>query len=192
MIKPLAFALSLFTFYGAAIGSAQIYFPRSPFPRPYPPQSRYDSDPNSSPVELGAYVAVGGGTFAAGEAGLYGQWNRTGLCPGLDLRIQGNVSELHGALVGPRLAYKPSGSLHAFHPYVEALFGPNEYPRSSNLLTAYPASYRGVTSAAVFGLDGDLTPHLRFRLIEFSKEVFSGRSDTNPYTITTGIVLHMP
>jgi hypothetical protein len=192
MTRPLAFLITLFALiFAQPIPSpAQIYFSRIPYPRPYPPPP--DPDPDSSPVEVGSYVAVGGGKVAVGAAGLYGQWNRRGLCPGLDLRLQGNSSYLHGALVGPRLAYKPSGDLHAFHPYIEALFGPNEYPRPATPFNSYLPSYRGITSAVVIGLDGDLTPHVRFRIVEYTRETFTGLAGANPYTVTTGIVLHLP
>ncbi len=49
-----------------------------------------------------------------------------------------------------------------------------------------------LTSAAVIGIDLDSNEVFRWRVIEFSKETFSGVAGVNPYTITTGIVLHLP
>lgn len=192
MTKPFGLLLTLLAFVllNPATAKTQIYYP--PYPYPHPPHHRPDPNPHPSPVEVGGYVAAGGGSVAIGAVGLYSQWNRTGFCPGLDLRLQGNTGNLHGALVGPRLAYQSKGQFRDFHPYVEALFGPNEFPRPSTPGIAFPPSYRGVTSAAIIGVDLDSNEVFRWRVIEFSRETFSGLAGVSPYTITTGIVLHLP
>lgn len=122
---------------------------------------------------------------------MYGQWTRGGFSPGLDLRWQGNDSYLHGVLAGPRLSYRSDGNLRSFHPYVEALFGPNQF--SSSLPGYDPAAVKtGVTSMGAIGLDVDYTPTIRWRVLEYTKGYFSGGGGLQPYTLSTGIVLHLP
>jgi hypothetical protein len=128
-------------------------------------------------------------------AGAYAQWNRYGLCPGLDLRIQGNQSQLHGYLVGPRAAYQPRGSLRPFRLYAEGLFGKNEVsdsPATGNLFTAPSTEHVGVTRSIVIGLDLHTGTVFDWRVIEFSKGDFTGLPGSYPQSITTGIVLHLP
>jgi len=185
----------------AARASSQIYFPPPVFYPPYPgPRPfRPPSEPVRYPVEIGEYVTVGGaanstpgtqGAYAAGTVGLYAQWNRYGLCPGLDLRIQGNSSQLHGYLVGPRVVYQPRGKLNPFRPYAEALFGKNETPYNTANQTF--SSITGTTRAFAIGLDLHSDSAFAWRVIEFTKGDFTGIPGSHPQTITTGIVLHLP
>jgi len=131
-----------------------------------------------------------------GAIGLYAQWNRYGLCPGLDLRLQGNGSHLHGYLVGPRVAYQPrSESLRPFRLYAEGLFGKNEVtysPDTSGLFTIPATEHIGVTRSIVIGLDFHVTAPFDWRVIEFSKGDFTGLPGSYPQTLETGILFHFP
>lgn len=136
--------------------------------------------------------------YPVGAIGLYAQWNRYGLCPGLDLRIQGNGSHLHGYLVGPRVAYQPrSERLRPFRLYAEALFGKNEVtytPSTSDIYPPIPAlrEYVGTTRSIVIGLDLHVTAPIDWRVLEFSKGDFSGLPGSYPQTLQTGILFHFP
>lgn len=70
---------------------------------------------------------------------LYGQWNRYGFCPGLDVRVQGNTGDVHGYLVGPRVAYQPRGRMNPFRLYAEGLFGKNEVPDYAAITSLTPS-----------------------------------------------------
>ena len=207
MNKRLSFGLliPLLAVSTAMKGSAQIYFPPVFYP-PFGSPRQYNPppDPKDSPVEIGGYATVGGtvdqtppphsGAFA-GSAGIYAQWNRFGLCPGLDLRIQGNQNDLHGYLAGPRVAFQPKGSLRPFRLYAEGLFGKNEitYYAPSDAVFTGPAIDRvGVNRSIVVGLDLHMDSAFGWRVIEFSKGDFTGLSGSHPQTIMTGIVVHFP
>jgi hypothetical protein len=218
MRRPSVIALLLFVAwcFAAANCSAQIFFPLpypGPYLRPYPhPYRPAYVDPSNTepPVEIGGYVGLGGvldetsqsySGGIAGLAGIYGQWNRNGWCPGLDARLQGNNEDLHGGLFGPRLAYKPEGVLSDFHPYIELLAGPNELPQNAiNPATIISPgsgsptlpSRRGVLVTGAIGLDVNYGTHVRWRVIEFTKGTFTGLAGSQPSTIMTGIVVHVP
>ncbi len=124
--------------------------------------------------------------------GIYGQWNRFGFCPGLDLRLQGNSQNLRGYLVGPRVAFQPRGRLRPFRLYAEGLFGKNEL--TSHALGLNPPSYEyaGINRVAVIGLDVHYNSAVGWRVIEFSKGDFTGLPGSHPQTIQTGILFHFP
>lgn len=136
--------------------------------------------------------------YTVGAIGLYAQWNRYGLCPRVDLRIQGNGNQLHGYLVGPRVAYQPRReSMRPLRLYVEALFGKNEVsysPDTSGIYTpsAVPKEYVGVTRSIVIGLDLHLAAPIDWRVVEFSKGDFTGLHGSYPQTLQTGILFHFP
>jgi hypothetical protein len=176
---------------GIRPASAQIYLPPPVFyppfhqPRPYDPP-----DPADAPVEIGGYAVLGGASLSPGPIGamgIYAQWNRFGLCPGLDLRLQGGLQNVRGGLTGPRLAYQPTGPARIFRPYVEILTGPNEISD----YRSYP-ELRGVTLAGAVGLDLHYKSAIAWRVIEYTKGDFSGIAGVYPQTISTGIVLHLP
>jgi hypothetical protein len=181
-------------------GFGQIYYPPPlypPFsyPRPYDPPP----DPRDAPLEIGGYGMLGGAIedtppphtgYAVGAIGLYGQWNRYGLCPGVDLRIQGNSEHLHGFLVGPRVAYQPRGKLRPLRPYIEGLFGKDEVSYSPD--TSVETIYTGVTRSIVIGLDLHVHAVFDWRVVEFSKGDFTGLPGSYPQTLQTGIVFHFP
>jgi hypothetical protein len=199
LLSPLLICLT------ATKAFAQIYFPPvfyPPFgsPRQYSPPP----DPKDSPVEIGGYATVGGtidqtppphSGAVVGSAGIYAQWNRFGLCPGLDLRIQGNQNDLHGYLVGPRVAFQPRGNLRPLRLYAEGLFGKNEisnYAPSYAVFNGPAVDLVGVNRSIVFGLDLHTDSAFGWRVIEFSKGDFTGLPGSHPQTITTGIIIHFP
>ena len=207
MSRPFALAclaLALLSLTAAnAVG--QIFYPPILYPRyPAPPGFHPPSDPVRYPFEIGDYLSIGGasiaapsttGPYAAGTVGIYAQWNRYGLCPGLDLRIQGNSNQLHGYLTGPRVAYQPRGRMNPLRPYVEAIFGKNESPYNPSTvggLSSTIPSRTGTTRALAIGLDVHSESVFAWRVIEFTKGDFTGISGSNPQSITTGIVLHLP
>ncbi len=179
----------------AARARAQIYFPPPvfypPFGYPGPRQPPPDPpDPNDAPIEMGGYLNVGSASESPGPVaalGVYGQWNRYGWCPGLDLRLQGGSYNVRGVLVGPRLAYQPRGIKRIFRPYVEVLLGPNELRD----FQGHPEP-RGVTLAGVVGVDIHYNSAFGWRLIEYTKGDFTGLSGIHPQTISTGLVIHLP
>jgi hypothetical protein len=128
--------------------------------------------------------------YTVGAIGLYAQWNRYGLCPGLDLRTQGNSEHLHGFLVGPRVAYQPRGRLRPLRPYIEGLFGRNEVSFSPD--TSAETAYTGVTRSIVIGLDVHVHAVFDWRVVEFSKGDFTGLHGSYPQTLQTGILFHFP
>jgi hypothetical protein len=196
---------ALLTFSGIR-ARAQIYLPPPVFYPPfgYPRPHQPPPDPRDAPIEVGGYAMLGGAIeetptshsgSTVGAAGIYAQWNRFGLCPGLDLRVQGSQSELHGYLVGPRVAYQPRNSLRPFRLYAEALFGKNEITQNtasaSGLITS-SSDLSGVNRAAVIGLDLHADSAVAWRVIEFSKGDFTGLAGSRPQTIMTGILIHLP
>jgi len=139
---------------------------------------------------MGVYFNVGAATLSPGPVaaiGVYGQWNRYGWCPGLDLRLQGGSQNVRGVLTGPRLAYQPMGTTRIFRPYAEVLTGPNEL-RDFN---GHP-EVRGVTLAGVVGVDIHYNSAFAWRLIEYTKGEFTGISGSRPQTISTGLLIHLP
>ena len=182
---------------------AQVYYPPVFYPRVYgPPVFHPPSDPVHAPIEIGGHAAAGGGAdaapksgrYIAGTVGLYAQWNRYGFCPGLDVRVQGNTSEVHGYLIGPRMAYQPRGRTNPFRLYAEGLFGKDEIPGDTANTALIPASgsRTGVTRALAVGLDLHSDSPFAWRVIEFTKGDFTGIPGSHPQTIMTGIVLHLP
>lgn len=204
-LPGLALPLLLLASLTATKATAQIFFPPVFYP-PFGPTVPYQQpDPEDSPVEVGFYVGLGSAieetppphssVFTA-NAGIYAQWNRFGLCPGLDLRAQGNSDYLHGYLVGPRLAYQPRGHYRPLRPYVEALFGKNEInyspPLTNTALNPISTPHTGVTRAIAVGLDLHPDSVLSWRVLEFTKGDFTGLPGSYPQTLTTGLVLHIP
>jgi hypothetical protein len=178
--------------------AAQFYpiYPPFGYPRPHQPPP----DPKDDPVEIGGYGMLGGAIedtppphsgYPVGALGLYTQWNRFGFSPGLDFRIQGNGSHLHGFLVGPRVAYQPRGKMRPFRPYAEGLFGKNEFS-DTPLLNGSLTNYTGVTRSIAVGLDLHTGAPFEWRVIEFSKGSFTGLQGSSPQTVMTGILIHFP
>lgn len=122
--------------------------------------------------------------------GAYVEWARYAIQPGLDVRGEAGTLGVRGTLVGPRLAYR----FRIFHPYAEALFGPNhlEVSPPGKSTSAQPLDRRGITSEVAIGLEADLHPHIRWRVVEFTKGSFSGVSGSRPQSLTTGLVIRLP
>jgi hypothetical protein len=181
-----------------------IFYPPFGYPRPYPRPHDPPPEPSEFPIEFGGYAMLGGaieetppphyGTIIS-SAGVYAQWNRYGLCPGVDLRIQGNGNQLHGYLVGPRVAFQPRGKLRPLRPYAEGLFGKNAInysPETSGVFSVPESERVGVTRSIVIGLDLHAGAMFEWRVIEFSKGDFTGLQGSYPQTLQTGLLFHFP
>jgi hypothetical protein len=141
---------------------------------------RYTSTPRDDAAQL------------PGVAGLYAEWlsppHLSHVNLGLELRAD------QGVLVGPRISVGGDGPWHA---YIGGLFGPTQSTYNPGTII-YPAgtpppdnTRYGVTSEAVFGVEHDLCGNLRWRIVELSAANFSGISGSHPFTIQTGVVLHL-
>lgn len=150
------------------------------------------------PTEVGLYLTLGRqhNTHTAGDpynfstGGGYLQYTPHRLQPGLDLRLSGSVSLVHGVLVGPRLALVPRGKFRIVHLYTEALFGPNTFTSVQDQIPFTSINHNGITTEAVLGLDLDFSPHVRWRAIEASFSNFSGLPNSHPISLSTGFVWH--
>ncbi len=142
----------------------------------------------------GAFVSLGfetphdPGNFSIAEvarAGMYGEWLRPRVHPGLDVREQGGTSGIQGTLVGPRA----SMTFGRFHPYAEVLFGPTYALLGYSGYTEIDR--HGITTQGTIGVESDLSRFFRWRIIEFSQSSFSGIPNSNPRAFSTGIVIHI-
>jgi hypothetical protein len=123
--------------------------------------------------------------------GLYGEWLRpphlSSINPGVELRADA------GVLVGPRISIG-GGPWHA---YAGGLFGPTHSTYNPGTVTytygtSVPDNTRyGVTSEGIFGVEYDLARNCRWRIIELSPASFSGIPGSHPFTVQTGLVLHL-
>lgn len=88
------------------------------------------------------------------------------------------------------MSRRPQG----FHPYAETLFGPDYFTVSqvSQSRSPIPLDKEGITSEVVIGVEADLRRYLRWRVLEFTKGTFSGVSGSQPQSLITGIVIHVP
>jgi hypothetical protein len=115
------------------------------------------------------------------SGGAYVEAARFRFRPGVEVR--GTVGDLEGRLVlaGPRVAHSFFGG----DMYAAGLFGP------SHLLNATGTKQiSGVTSEMAFGVERNLGPYVRWRVVEVSAEFFSGSSGVQAFAVSTGIVLH--
>ena len=71
--------------------------------------------------------------------------------------------------------------------YVEALFGPNQIYTGSDNTVPSPGRH-GITSELVLLIEGELSPHIRWRILEFTQGTFTGIPDSNLRSLTTGFV----
>jgi hypothetical protein len=161
------------------------------------------SESQGPEIGFGVFLSVGGESahtphYGSGTAiplaGVYAEWVKHRVRPGLDLRIEGGTNGVHGPLVGPTISVTTAQGY--MRPYAEVLFGPN----SANLDTPggviiepgqpVPDTNRdGVTAQGVVGLDFAVSRFCSWRL-EFTQSRFSGIPDSHPHAITTGIVIH--
>jgi hypothetical protein len=200
MHKLLALAAPLFL---AAPHTLRAQFIPIPIPIPYPRSTPPQIPPTAGPeshhsVALAGFIAIGGqgggdptaaSAVAVPTAGLYAEWTRHILQPGLELRAVGGGRGVLGTLVGPRLSL--SYKQVPFHPYVAALFGPNHILYSANNLPP-TIDRHGVTRQFTIGLEEDLGHFVRWRVVDFSKGTFDGIPNSSPQSWTTGIVLRIP
>lgn len=151
--------------------------------------------PPAPPLSIGAFLTLGlenhdipnqPSPVSIPVVGIYGEWTRHRIHPGLDLRAEGGTEGIQGTLVGPRV----STSIYGFHPYLEGLFGPNHLATSN--LTQPATDHEGVTKEVAFGLDVGLHGNFRWRLVEFTFGSFSGVHGSTPHAITSGVVMHFP
>lgn len=153
---------------------------------------------SSGPFEVALYGTLGrqhdthtgGDPYNFSTGGGYLQYTPHLFQPGLDLRLSGSESSVHGVLVGPRLALVPHGNFGVIHLYTEALFGPNTFTSIQNQIPFASVSHNGVTSEAALGLDLDFSQHVRWRVVEGSFSNFSVIPNSHPTSISTGLVWH--
>lgn len=172
---------------------------------------RYADAENPQGFSAGGYVALGfpsagqpTGRFGGfeGQVGVYGEWRRGNFAYGLEGRVAGESLDdsfddgccLAGTasqnLIGPRLEY----SVHAVHPYVEALFGsahqtntPLPGPAINGLTPE--ATNSGFGTMGAVGVDFDLHPHARFR-VDYSVGGLTGQHGYLTQSVVFGYVLH--
>ena len=134
-------------------------------------------------VAGGVFGSVGGEGFLAVTAsgGAYLEAARFRFRPGVEVR--GTNGDLEGSLVlaGPRVA-------HTFlegDAYAAALFGANHALDATGT-----KQISGVTTHLAFGVEKNLGPFVRWRVIELNAGFFSGSSWVQAFAVSTGIVLH--
>jgi hypothetical protein len=129
------------------------------------------------------FGSVGGEGFLAVTAsgGAYVEAARFRLRPGVEVR--GTSGDLEGRLVlaGPRVVHSFFGG----DVYAAGLFGP------SHILDATGTKQiSGVTTQLAFGVEKNLGPFVRWRVIELNAGFFSEASGVQALAVSTGIVLH--
>ena len=134
-------------------------------------------------VAGGVFGSVGGEGFLAVTAsgGAHAEAARFRFRPGVE--VWGTSGDLEGRLVlaGPRVSH----SLFRGDVYAATLFGP-----SHSLNATGTKEVSGVTSQVAFGVEKDLGPYVRWRMIEVNTGFFSGVSGVQAFAVSTGIVLH--
>lgn len=127
-----------------------------------------------------------------GVAGIYGEWLSPPHLSLMNIGIELRADQ--GVLVGPRISTAAAGPWHA---YAGALFGPTHSTYNPGTVmypsgTPPPDNTRyGVTSEGIFAVEYDIARNCRWRIIEFTGASFSGIPDSHPFTIQSGIVLHL-
>ena len=126
-------------------------------------------------------VGVEGFLVVTATGGAYLEAARFRFRPGLEVR--GTDGDLEGRLVlaGPRVSH----SLFRGDVYAAALSGP-----SHTLNETGTKQISGVTSQVAFGVESDLGPYVRWRVVELNVGFFSGSSGVQALAVSTGIVLH--
>jgi len=163
-------------------------------------------------ISAGAYAGLGFTTAGqptgshsgvVGQIGIYGEYARHALRPGIDARLSGqsfalplpNIfsdgSDGDGTatekLIGPRLSYAKGIA----HPYVEGLFGKGyqsniEMPGNQNEFFA-----NGIAKYAVGGIDFDADSHVQVR-IEYAAGRISSPQSFLIQNFTVGTVFRFP
>ena len=135
-------------------------------------------------VAGGVFGSVGGEPVpiaVTASAGAYLEAARFRFRPGLEVR--GTAGDLEGQVVlaGPRVSHTFFGG----DAYAAALFGANHI-----LDQTWTKQISGVTSQVAFGVERNLGPFVRWRMIELNAGFFSGASGLQSFAVSTGIVLH--
>lgn len=135
----------------------------------------------------GVYATAGGGPFPLTvdlSSGGYVETARFRFRPGVEVRgtTQTISSGQQGLiLAGPRIAHViPGGNV-----YAAGLFGPSQQWNGTGT-----KEISGVTSQVDVGVERDLGPYVRWRVIELNVGFFSGASGVQTFAISTGLVLH--
>jgi hypothetical protein len=115
------------------------------------------------------------------SGGAYVEAARFRFRPGVEVRGTVNDSEGRLVLAGPRVAHSFFGG----DVYAAGLFGPNHI-----LDVTGTKQISGVTSEMAFGVERNLGPYVRWRVVEVSAGFFSGSSGVQALAVSTGIVLH--
>jgi hypothetical protein len=132
-------------------------------------------------------VRSGGGPFPLTvdlSSGGYVEAARFWIRPGVEVRgtTQTISSGQQGLiLAGPRIAHLIQGG----NVYAAALFGPSQQPNGTGT-----KEISGVTSQVDVGVERDLGPYVRWRVIELNAGFFSGASGLQTFAVSTGLVLH--
>jgi hypothetical protein len=138
-------------------------------------------------VAGGVFGSVGGGPFPLTvdlSSGGYVEAARFWIRPGVEVRgtTQTISSGQQGLiLAGPRIAHLIQGG----NVYAAALFGPSQQPNGTGT-----KEISGVTSQVDVGVERDLGPYVRWRVIELNAGFFSGASGLQTFAVSTGLVLH--
>jgi hypothetical protein len=134
-------------------------------------------------VAGGVFGSAGGEGFLAVTAtgGAYAEAARFRFRPGVEVR--GTSGDLEGRLVlaGPRVSQRILGG----DVYAAGLFGASHIPDSTGT-----KQISGVTTQVAIGMEKDLGPYVRWRVIELNAGFFSAASGVQEFSVSTGLVLH--
>jgi len=126
-------------------------------------------------------VGIEGIPELTASGGAYAEAARFRFRPGVEVRATGGDLEGRLVLAGPRVAHSFFGG----DVYAAGLFGP------SHILNGMGTKQiSGVTSEMAFGVERNLGPYVRWRVVEVSAAFFSGASGVQSLAVSTGIVLH--
>ena len=131
----------------------------------------------------GVYGSIGGEPvpLLTVSGGAYVEAARFRFRPGVEVR--GTSGELEGSavLAGPRVT-RPflDGNVYAV-----GLLGPHHVWNAAGT-----KQISGITSEIAFGVERNLGPYVRWRMVELNVGFFSGSSGLQALTVSTGLVLH--
>ena len=135
-------------------------------------------------VAGGVFGSLGGEPAPIGmtaTGGAYAEAARFRFRPGVEVR--GTIGDMEGRLVlaGPRVSHRILGG----DVYAAGLFGANHILDATGT-----RQLSGVTTQVAFGMEKDLGPYVRWRVIELNAGFFSAASGVQEFAVSTGIVLH--
>jgi hypothetical protein len=137
----------------------------------------------------GVYGSIGGEPLPIDltvSGGAYLEAARFRFRPGVEVRGTAQTIGAAGQgqmlmLAGPRVSHPLFGG----DVYAAGLFGPSHMMNATGT-----KEISGVTSQVAFGVEKDLGPYVRWRVIELNAGFFSGASGLQTFAISTGLVLH--